>query len=189
MDNLGDDFWKILRIQLDAWFAAYTRTSPLYGGFEEVHTYSTLSGCARVGVDTASWADLRFLFVVGARVFIAVCDGRRLHQPFLPGIWQSLVRCSASLVECRKIGASGRCLQVFSLVHQWIRSRVSLRRVWLDVKIDCLFIRRNAALFGLRPSGRRVPGRSPRWLTVVCCLSRAQGGGDAGGLTPRCSVT
>ena len=89
---LGDDFWKILRIQLDAWFAAYTCAASIYGGFEEVHTHSTLSGCASWCADTASWADLRFLFVV-ARVFIAVCDGRRLHRPFLPGIWQSLVRC------------------------------------------------------------------------------------------------
>ena len=47
---LGDDFWKILRIQLGAWFAAYTCSAPVYGGFEEVHTYSTLSGGARVGV-------------------------------------------------------------------------------------------------------------------------------------------
>ena len=41
---------KILRIQLGAWFAVNTRIAPVYGGFEEVHTNSTLSGGARVGV-------------------------------------------------------------------------------------------------------------------------------------------
>ena len=44
-----------------------------------------------------------------------------------------------------------------------------------------------ATFFALRPAGRECPFFQPS-MPNNCWLSRARGGGDAGGLTPRCSV-
>ena len=72
---------------------------------------------------------------------------------------------------------SARCL-----VRLWIHTHASvthfLREGGLRILSSTLvgfmlvwrlFFCRNAAFFGLRPSGRRVPGESPGWPTVVGC--------------------